>query len=215
MSNELPSFKRAEYLKQPEAQAMLAPEYRYQPITDYQFPVAAAAKPGVLESVSNPIPANGSWLDRKPDSFVMALCGGLAAAIAGCIGYAAFTIITNIRFGLVAAFLGAFIAGAMQFASGGMGGRRYQIAAVVFTYFSISLSRLVQELWYFHTTGNDLFQLSLKAYSVLFMIGVASPFLDLTNLVHGLFGLLFLFIAIRNAWKLSAGKQQIGQPQNG
>jgi hypothetical protein len=197
MSNELPSFERAEYVAPPEAQAQLAPEYQYQSTPNQGTAGAQGA-------------ASTSWLDQKPDSFVMALLGGLAAAIAGCIGYAAFTIITHIEIGFVALFLGAFIAKMMLLADGGVGGRKHQIAAVVLTYFSISMAALVEAAWHLNSSGTDLSKISAKGYGILVVLGLASPFLALTHILNGLIGLFILFIAMQRAWKVAAGGQQNG-----
>jgi hypothetical protein len=37
------------------------------------------------------------------------------------------------------------------------------------------------------------------------LLGLASPFLELQNLFHGLIGLVILFVGIRIAWQLTAG----------
>jgi len=46
-----------------------------------------------------------------------------------------------------------------------------------------------------------------KAIGVLALIGLASPFLELANPAHGIIGLIILFVGIRIAWKLTAGRQ--------
>jgi hypothetical protein len=46
----------------------------------------------------------------------------------------------------------------------------------------------------------------LKALGVLTAIGLASPFLDLANPAHGVIGLIILFVGIRIAWRLTAGR---------
>jgi hypothetical protein len=45
-----------------------------------------------------------------------------------------------------------------------------------------------------------------KAIAVLALIGIASPFLDLQDPVHGLIGLVILFVGIRFAWRFTAGR---------
>ncbi len=45
-----------------------------------------------------------------------------------------------------------------------------------------------------------------KAIGVLALLGVASPLLDLQNPVHGLIGLVILFVGIRFAWRFTAGR---------
>ncbi len=46
----------------------------------------------------------------------------------------------------------------------------------------------------------------LRALGVLIVIGLASPFLDLSNPAHGVIGLIILFVGIRIAWRLTAGR---------
>ena len=106
---------------------------------------------------------------------------GTGAAILGCIAYAAFTIVTHITIGFVALFLGAFIAKSMLRATEASGEEKYQIAAVVLTYLSVSMAELVEILWQLHSRGTDLSHISLRGYAVLTKIGLTSPFLDLTG----------------------------------
>jgi hypothetical protein len=46
-----------------------------------------------------------------------------------------------------------------------------------------------------------------KAMGVLTLIGLASPFLALSDPMHGLIGLIILFVGIRIAWRITAGRQ--------
>ena len=182
MSTELPNFNRAEYVAEPEAQ--LAPAYEYK---------------GDLDA------------KEERNDLPMAVLFGTAAAILGCIAYAAFTIVTHITIGFVALFLGAFIAKSMLRATEGVGGRNYQIAAVVLTYLSVSMAELVEILWQLHSRGTDLSHISLRGYAVLTKIGLLSPFLDLTgNFFSGLIGLFILFLAMQSAWKVAAGNRTNG-----
>jgi len=45
----------------------------------------------------------------------------------------------------------------------------------------------------------------LAAFGVLALLGLASPFLELQSLWHGLIGLVILFVGVRIAWQLAAG----------
>jgi hypothetical protein len=45
-----------------------------------------------------------------------------------------------------------------------------------------------------------------KAISMLALIGIASPILDLEEPAHGLIGLIILFVGIRFAWTFTAGR---------
>jgi hypothetical protein len=182
MSTELPNFNRAEYAAEPEAQ--LAPAYEY---------------------------TGGLNVQNEHDDLPRAVLFGIAAATLGCVAYAAFTIITHITIGFVALFLGAFIAKSMLRATEGVGGRNYQIAAVVLTYLSVSMAELVEILWQLHSRGTDLSHISLKGYVTLTRIGITSPFLDLRgNLFSGLIGLFILYLAMQSAWKVAAGTRTNG-----
>ena len=182
MSTELPDFNRAEYVAEPEVQ--LAPAYEYKGGLDAQ---------------------------EMRDEFPKALLFGIVAAILGCLAYAAFTIVTHITIGFVALFLGAFIAKAMLRATDGIGGRKYQIAAVAFTYLSVSMAEVVELVWQLHTRGMDISHISTKGYATLAMIGLASPFLDVTSsFFSGLIGLFILYLAMQSAWKVAAGKHTNG-----
>jgi hypothetical protein len=73
-------------------------------------------------------------------AFVRALMFGIGAAVLGLIGYAAFSIITGIRIGYISLAVGWLIGKAMRTGSRGIGGRRYQIAAALFTYAAVSMA---------------------------------------------------------------------------
>jgi len=75
-------------------------------------------------------------------AFVRALMFGIGAAVLGLIGYAAFSIITGIRIGYISLAVGWLIGKAMRTGSRGIGGRRYQIAAALFTYAAVSMAAL-------------------------------------------------------------------------
>jgi hypothetical protein len=72
--------------------------------------------------------------------YVRGILFGVAGAIAGLILYSAFGIITGIEIGYVALAVGWLVGTAIKKGSNGVGGRRYQIAAVALTYAAVSLS---------------------------------------------------------------------------
>jgi len=144
-----------------------------------------------------------------PENFPKAVLAGTIAAFLGSCAYAGFTILTHIQIGFLGLFLGAFIAGVMMHHSGHVGGRRYQVAAAILTYLSISLSALPEYLFAIHKQGRDLGTLPVEAWTLLSELAIASPFLELTaNFASGAIGLFILFIAIRSAWRAAAGKVQ-------
>jgi len=75
-------------------------------------------------------------------AFVRGLVFGTGGAFAGLILYSAFTILTGIIIGYVSLAVGWMVGTAMKKGSGGVGGRRYQIAAVALTYAAVSLSAI-------------------------------------------------------------------------
>jgi hypothetical protein len=67
---------------------------------------------------------------------------GLAAAIAGAILYYAVIAITNLEIGLVAIAIGYMVGYAIQKGTGGRSARRFQVMALVLTYWSVGLAYL-------------------------------------------------------------------------
>jgi hypothetical protein len=54
-----------------------------------------------------------------------------------------------------------------------------------------------------------------RTIAVLALVGIASPILDLRDPVHGLIGLIILFVGIRFAWQFTAGRYlNISGPYN-
>ncbi len=169
-------------------------------------------------------------------SFARALLLGAGAALIGLILYAAFTITTSFYFGYIALGVGWLVAKAMLKGSNGIGGRRYQIAAVLLTYTAISMAAVpigiagaikhqkekttvvtpagsadsstntgsVQDTTRQNAAGpgGGLGGLLLQ----LLFLGLASPFMELQDPVHGLIGLVILFVGLRIAFQLTAAR---------
>jgi hypothetical protein len=177
--------------------------------------------------------------ERAQDShaaYVRGLTAGIGAAVAGLIGYAVIAIILQ---GWVISYMsfavGWLVGAAMMKASGGVGGRRYQIAAVLLTYAAVSMAAI--PIWIYFadqhkpqqteqqklreeqrqldresgrqptpeperprpTLGSWLGQVAL--------LGLASPFLQLrSDPFWGAMGLIILFIGIKIAWRITAGR---------
>jgi hypothetical protein len=166
-------------------------------------------------------------------AFTRGIVLGIGAAIVGMIAYAAFTIITGWYIGYLALGVGYLVAKAIKKGSNGLGGRRYQIAAVLLTYAAISLAAVPIGISYalkhakeqrqaqaqtqsgdVAVNGDSEQQPSTPAHKesptrgsfVLQMVylGLASPFLELQSPAHGLIGLFILFIGLRIAWQMTA-----------
>jgi hypothetical protein len=85
-------------------------------------------------------------------AFVKAILFGLGGFAAGLIAYAGFSIATGIRIGYLSLAVGWIVGKAMMIGSGNIGGRRYQIAAVVLTYAAVSMAAIPIALFYHPNT---------------------------------------------------------------
>jgi len=153
----------------------------------------------------------------------------------GMAGYAGFTILTGLYIGYVSLAVGWLVGKAIMLGSKGIGGRRYQIAAVILTYAAVSLAAVpiaisyqlkaksqtesVQPQQQQQSAGDaensqpDQTQPKPKlsfgaAILQLLVIGLASPFLELQDPLHGIIGLVILMVGIRIAWQITAGSRR-------
>jgi hypothetical protein len=148
-------------------------------------------------------------------TFVRALAFGIAGALAGFTLYVIFALATGLVIGFVSLAVGFIVGKAMSYGSRGVGGRRYQVAAALLTYLAVSMSAVPIAIHQMrehrtHTqsgaaTPSHAPMNLPRAIAVLTLVGIASPFLDLQNPVHGLIGLVILFVGIRFAWRFTAG----------
>lgn len=166
-------------------------------------------------------------------AFTRGLLFGIGGALLGLILYAGFEIITGWIIGYVALAVGYIVAKAIMLGSRGIGGRRYQIAAVILTYAAVSMAAIPVSIAYLMNHKNASTQAeSMKhassdsqssagqqqeqppgsrmglgeALLQLALLGLASPFLELQGGFGGLIGLVILFVGIRIAWKITQGK---------
>lgn len=77
---------------------------------------------------------------RSTTGLVRAVLFGLGAAIAGAILYYAVIALTGLEIGLVAIVIGYMVGYSVRKGSFGVGGRRFQVLAVVLTYFAVGLA---------------------------------------------------------------------------
>jgi hypothetical protein len=192
--SDMPQFSTAEYARLTIERCRLcntplATEYYRVRGQSACADCAAAARSGQASAADNTV-------------FSRAVLFGIAAAIAGLASYAAFTIATNFYIGYVALGVGYIIARAMKAGSGGLGGRRYQIIAVILTYLAIALAEIPIGLWQLHAkaTAGRL----LVAGIQLLPIGLISPILEMRSPVHGLINLVILYVGLRIAWRGTA-----------
>jgi predicted lipid-binding transport protein (Tim44 family) len=178
-------------------------------------------------------------------AFVRAILCGLVGFAIGLVIYAAFAIATGITIGYLALAVGFIVGKAMMIGSRGVGGRRFQIAAVLLTYAAVSMASVPIAIHSMKahqrstaqsqvtatdssspTQDNSAGEASQEngsnanatspkkvtmggAIGTLTMIGLASPFLELTEGASGLIGLVILFVGMRFAWKMTAGRGNV------
>ena len=151
-------------------------------------------------------------------AFVRALVFGIGGALVGFAIYVAFALATGLVVGWVSLAVGFIVGKAMSLGSRGLGGRRYQLVAVLLTYLAVSMAAVpiaMHQMRQQHqaqarssdATAPPAKQVSVaKALGILALVGVASPFLELQDPVHGLIGLVILFVGLRFAWRFTAGR---------
>lgn len=151
--------------------------------------------------------------------YVRAMLFGVGAAIVGMAGYAGFTILTGLYIGYVSLAVGWLVGKAIMLGSKGIGGRRYQIAAVILTYAAVSLAAVPIAISYHlkaksqtesvqpqqqqstadaENSQPDQTQPKTKpsfgaAILQLLVLGLASPFLEMQDPLHGIIGLVTLW----------------------
>ena len=181
-------------------------------------------------------------------TFVRALLFGIGGAILGLIIYSGFGILTGLMVGYVSLAVGYIVGKAMMKGSNGVGGRRYQIAALILTYAAVSMAAIPIGISQIVKDKKQQKQGLVKhadpanispsapaqkseaapetkdvsdsnatsapakpkmsigfALGMLAIAGLASPFLELQDPVHGIIGLIILLVGIRIAWRLTAG----------
>ncbi len=138
-------------------------------------------------------------------AFVRGTTFGVGGAVLGLILYVIFALSTGLVIGFVSLAVGYIVGKAIVMGSNGQGGRRYQIAAALLTYMAVSLSAVPIAL-YQHRAEGGVPNFDIARVGELAMLGLASPFLDLSDLTHGVIGLIILLVGIRIAWRMTAGK---------
>jgi len=216
-----PQFGTAEYLGKPGGDHC---QFCHQLIGGkYYRANGAMACPGCAEKM------RGELAKDTHSAFVRAVVFGIGAAVLGMILYATFAIVTGIVIGYAALAVGWIIGKAMITGSNGVGGRRYQIIAVLLTYAAVSTAAI--PIWIHYAgehrhaeqkqtaqpqgdtlAGRDDTASSggnvASALGILLMLGLASPFIEVFqgNPLSGFIGLVILFVGMRFAWRFTAGK---------
>jgi hypothetical protein len=214
MSIEVPQFAVAEYAGQPGktackscGQAIRGAYYRINNV-----PSCMSCAQRLQEQV------------RKDSSvdFGRGVLFGIGGAILGLTIYVTFALVTGLVAGIVSLAVGYLVGKAIVKGSRGIGGRRYQVAAVILTYMAVSLSAVPIALSQYskqrsaqqHAQMADPAAVPTpkpkmspgRALGVLTVVGLTSPFLALSNPPQGVIGLIILFVGLRIAWRITAGK---------
>jgi hypothetical protein len=223
-NNPTPQFGTAEYVGSPGADHC---QFCHQPIAgNYYRANGAMACPGCAEKM------RGELAKDTHSAYVRAILFGVGAAILGMILYATFAIVTGIVIGYAALAVGWLVGKAMITGSNGVGGRRYQIAAVLLTYAAVSSAAIPVWIHYAgeHQHSQQKQQAAppedgsdsggqeqqptartrpnfVSALGTLLLLGLASPFLEFgSNPLGALIGLVILFVGMQFAWKMTGAK---------
>jgi hypothetical protein len=212
MSEGVPQFATAEYSGPPSAAACKACG---KPLgADHYRVNGAAVCASCTQRLQSQIPQDSHA------AFVRGLAFGIGGAILGFGIYVAFALATGLMAGIISLAVGYIVAKAIIMGSRGAAGRRYQLAAVLLTYMAVSLSavpifishQMKERSAQLHAPANDSPSTApkmnpVKAIGVLALLGLAAPFLALNDPMHGLIGLVILFVGLRIAWRMTAGRK--------
>jgi len=209
----VPQFATAEYSSKPDEVACKSCKQR---ITEAHYQInGVPVCTSCTQRIKDRLPKD------SPAAFSRGVLFGVGAALLALALYAGFAIATGLVAGIVSLAVGYLVGKAIMMGSGGQGGRRYQIAAVLLTYFAVSVAAVpIAISQRMKHAGPQSAQAAgapaadaprtmgpLQAAGVLTMIGLVSPFLALADPMHGLIGLVILFVGLRIAWRITAGRQ--------
>jgi hypothetical protein len=226
LQNPTPQFGTAEYVGSAGGDHC---QFCHQPIAGNYFRANGAMTcPGCAEKM------RGELARDTHAAYVRAILFGVGAAILGMILYATFAIVTRIVIGYAALAVGWLVGKAMIKGSNGVGGRRYQIVAVLLTYAAVSTAAIPVWIHFAgeHKQGQQKQTTQseqgsepdsdsdtqtektarprpnfLSAVGTLVLLGLASPFLEFSgNPLGAMIGLVILFVGMQFAWKMTAAK---------
>lgn len=183
-----------------------------QPIAGSYFQIRGAPVcPGCTENIRAQTPQD------THAAFTRALVLGIAGALVGLALYVIFALSTGLVIGWASVAVGYIVGKAMHVGSRGVGGRRYQVVAVLLTYFAVSMSAvpIAMEQGRHHQAQAQSAEAAAqpraqmnygKVIATLAWVGIASPILELQDPVNGLIGLIILFVGLRFAWQFTASR---------
>ncbi len=150
---------------------------------------------------------------RASGGMLLAFAYGFGAAVAGFLIFWGVEAITGAQIGLIAVAVGWLVGKAVRKGSGSLGGRRYQIMAVLLTYASIASSHVPAILSYFNELAAKNGQvIGAMQYLLAFGLALELPFLALPQ---GILGLVIIGIGLFEAWKFTtAVKVEFAGPFN-
>lgn len=132
LSSSTPQFSKAEYA---EVSAQDICKGCKAPITGVYYRANGAMVCGsCAERLQRELPQDSHA------AFVRSLLFGAGGFLLGLALYAGFTILTGIEIGYVSLAVGFIVGKAMMLGSKGVGGRRYQVTAVLLTYAAVSMA---------------------------------------------------------------------------
>jgi hypothetical protein len=212
ISKGVPQFATAEYSSQPGETACKSCG---RPVGDSHYRVN-----GVVTCAKCALQIKEQLPKDSHAAFVRGVLFGVGGAILGFGIYAGFALATGWMVGYISLAVGYIVGKAIVMGSGGIGGRRYQMAAVLLTYIAVSLAAVPmfisqqakQKSAQQHAQAGASTALvkpkmgAVKAVGVLALVGLASPFRALADPLHGIIGLIILFVGIQIAWKITAGR---------
>ena len=141
---------------------------------------------------------------------------GFGAALVCAAGYGLFTYLTNFEFGLIAIAVGWVVGRAVRMGARGLGGRRCQWAALLLTYFAITMGyvpllysgmqKATQEANVkLAKEGKPLNEARPVVTAVVATVmAPALPFLSLTEGISGILGIIIIGVGLHQAWKMTA-----------
>lgn len=220
-----PQFGTAEYIGTPGGDHC---QFCHQPIGATYYRTN-----GAMTCASCSDKMRGELAPDTHGAFVRAILFGIGAAVLGMVLYATFAIVTGIVIGYASLAVGWIVGKAMITGSKGVGGKRYQIVAILLTYAAVSTAAIPVWIHYAgqhrdakqtlqkQNTSSQRDQSSdelqgspstdhpsfIAATGTLVVVGLASPFLELaSNPVGGLIGLVILFVGMRFAWRFTEAR---------
>jgi hypothetical protein len=140
-------------------------------------------------------------MPRTAGPLIRGAAFGLAGAFAGAALYYAVAKVTRSEIGIVAIVTGYMVGYCVQKGTGGRGGRRFQILAVVLTYWSVGLAYALLAGRLSSVSDGVAF----LTHGAVFLLAFLLPVLSIVgSMPWGLLSALIIFIGLRQAWSMTA-----------